>query len=82
MREDNALPAITGRVCPQENQCEGGCVLGKKGESVAIGNLERFIADYERASGQLGLPPDRSADRQERRHRRQRPGRALSAPET
>ena len=56
MREDNALPAVTGRVCPQENQCEGGCVLGKKGEPVAIGNLERFIADYERASGQLGLP--------------------------
>jgi glutamate synthase (NADPH) small chain len=56
MREDNALPAITGRVCPQENQCEGGCVLGKKGEAVAIGNLERFIADFERSSGQLGLP--------------------------
>ncbi len=58
MREDNALPAITGRVCPQENQCEGGCVLGKKGAPVAIGNLERFIADYERSSGQLGLPPN------------------------
>jgi glutamate synthase (NADPH/NADH) small chain len=58
MREDNALPAITGRVCPQETQCEGGCVLGKKGEAVAIGNLERFIADYERESGQLGLPPN------------------------
>ena len=57
MREDNALPAITGRVCPQENQCEGGCVLGKKGTSVAIGNLERFIADFERRTGQLGLPP-------------------------
>jgi len=57
MREDNALPAITGRVCPQENQCEGGCVIGKKGAPVAIGNLERFIADYERNSGQLGLPP-------------------------
>ena len=56
MREDNALPAITGRVCPQENQCEGGCVLGRKGAPVAIGNLERFIADYERASGNLGLP--------------------------
>lgn len=56
MREDNALPAITGRVCPQENQCEGGCVLGKKGEPVAIGNLERFIADFEMQSGQLGLP--------------------------
>lgn len=56
MREDNALPAITGRVCPQEQQCEGGCVLGRKGQPVAIGNLERFIADYERESGQLGLP--------------------------
>ncbi|MGC1463338.1 MAG: NADPH-dependent glutamate synthase [Terracidiphilus sp.] len=56
MREDNALPAITGRVCPQENQCEGGCVLGKRGAPVAIGNLERFIADFERTSGQLGLP--------------------------
>ncbi len=56
LREDNALPAITGRVCPQEKQCEGGCVLGKKGDAVAIGNLERFIADYERESGQLGLP--------------------------
>ncbi len=58
MREDNALPAITGRVCPQESQCEGGCVLGKKGAPLAIGNLERFIADYERSSGQLGLPPN------------------------
>jgi glutamate synthase (NADPH/NADH) small chain len=56
LREDNALPAITGRVCPQENQCEGGCVLGKKGAPVAIGNLERFVADFERESGQLGLP--------------------------
>jgi len=56
MREDNALPAITGRVCPQENQCEGGCVVGRKGKAVAIGNLERYIADYERASGKLGLP--------------------------
>ncbi len=56
LREDNALPAITGRVCPQENQCEGGCILGKKGAPVAIGNLERFVADFERNSGQLGLP--------------------------
>jgi glutamate synthase (NADPH/NADH) small chain len=56
MREDNALPAITGRVCPQESQCEGGCVLGKKGQPVAIGNLERFIADFELRSGKLGLP--------------------------
>jgi glutamate synthase (NADPH/NADH) small chain len=58
LREDNALPAITGRVCPQENQCEGGCILGKKGAPVAIGNLERFVADYERTSGKLGLPPN------------------------
>jgi glutamate synthase (NADPH) small chain len=56
LREDNALPAITGRVCPQENQCEGGCVLGRKGSPLAIGHLERFVADYERESGQLGLP--------------------------
>lgn len=56
IREDNALPAVTGRVCPQENQCEGGCVLGKKGESLAIGYLERFVADYEQQSGKLGLP--------------------------
>jgi len=56
LREDNSLPAITGRVCPQENQCEGGCIVGKKGAAVAIGNLERFVADYERTSGQLGLP--------------------------
>jgi len=56
LREDNALPAITGRVCPQENQCEGGCVLGRKGAPLAIGYLERFVADYERESGRLGLP--------------------------
>lgn len=43
---ENALPAICGRVCPQENQCEGKCVRGKKGEPVAIGRLERFVADY------------------------------------
>ena len=58
LREDNSLPAITGRVCPQENQCVGGCSLGKKGKAVAIGNLERFVADFERNSGQLGLPPN------------------------
>ncbi len=57
MREDNVLPAVTGRVCPQEDQCEGACVMGKKFDPVAIGYLERFIADWEAASGQLGLPP-------------------------
>jgi glutamate synthase (NADPH/NADH) small chain len=56
LREDNALPAITGRVCPQENQCEGGCVLGRKGAPLAIGHLERFVADYERESGNFALP--------------------------
>lgn len=44
--EDNGLPAICGRVCPQENQCEGKCVRGLKGEPVAVGRLERFVADY------------------------------------
>ncbi|ONI38520.1 glutamate synthase (NADPH), homotetrameric [Candidatus Epulonipiscium fishelsonii] len=44
---ENALPAICGRVCPQENQCEGKCIRAKKGESVAIGRLERFVADYK-----------------------------------
>ncbi|MDU4830801.1 MAG: NADPH-dependent glutamate synthase, partial [Clostridium perfringens] len=44
----NALPAVCGRVCPQESQCEGKCVLGIKGEPLAIGQLERFIADFAR----------------------------------
>src|SRR5690606_16238857 len=48
IKEDNLLPAVCGRVCPQEEQCEAKCVLGKKGEPVAIGRLERFAADYER----------------------------------
>ncbi len=55
--ERNSLPAVCGRVCPQEIQCEGLCVLGKKGKPVAIGNLERFAADYERAEGKGDLPP-------------------------
>ncbi|KJS00400.1 MAG: dihydropyrimidine dehydrogenase [Desulfobulbaceae bacterium BRH_c16a] len=53
----NALPAVCGRVCPQESQCEGKCIVGKKGEPVAIGNLERFCADYERENGTGELPP-------------------------
>ena len=56
IREDNILPAITGRVCPQETQCEGCCILGNKFEPVGIGYLERFVADYERESGQIGVP--------------------------
>lgn len=49
--EDSSLPAVCGRVCPQETQCEGSCILGVKGESVAIGKLERFVADYTRNEG-------------------------------
>lgn len=56
LREDNVLPAVTGRVCPQENQCEGSCILGKRFAPLAIGHIERFVADYERASGEVGLP--------------------------
>lgn len=48
--ETSSLPAICGRVCPQENQCEGKCVHGKKGEPVAIGRLERFVADWHAAN--------------------------------
>jgi len=51
IKEKNSLPAICGRVCPQESQCESFCALGKKKEPVAIGRLERFVADYERMHG-------------------------------
>ncbi len=53
----NSLPAVCGRVCPQEIQCEGKCIVGKKGDPVAIGNLERFAADHERLNGTGALPP-------------------------
>jgi len=56
IKESNNLPAICGRVCPQETQCEGVCTLGKKFEPVAIGRLERFVADWERERG-VELPP-------------------------
>jgi len=46
--ESSALPAVCGRVCPQESQCEGKCVLGIKGDAIAIGKLERFVADWSR----------------------------------
>ncbi len=55
--EQNALPAVCGRVCPQEIQCEGECILNKKGTPIAIGNLERFAADHERMYGSGELPP-------------------------
>jgi len=57
----NALPAVCGRVCPQESQCEGLCIVGRKGEPVAVGNLERFCADYERENGTGELPPRASS---------------------
>ena len=57
LKETNGLPAVCGRVCPQEDQCEKFCILGKKGESVAIGRLERFAADFERNSGNVEIPP-------------------------
>ncbi len=61
LKETNALPAVCGRVCPQEEQCERSCILGKKGTSVAIGRLERFLADWEaeQAGGHAGViePP-------------------------
>ena len=53
---DNTLPAVCGRVCPQENQCQAVCVRGKKGESVAIGRLERFVADWHRAQQEPKAP--------------------------
>ena len=53
----NSLPAICGRVCPQENQCEGQCIRGIKGEPVGIGRLERFVADYHNAHGHQGGAP-------------------------
>jgi glutamate synthase (NADPH/NADH) small chain len=56
IREKNALPAICGRVCPQDDQCEKECLLGKQGEPLAIGALERFVADYERETDQVVLP--------------------------
>ena len=54
--KDSSLPAVCGRVCPQETQCEGSCILGIKGESVAIGKLERFVADWSRENG--GVKPE------------------------
>ncbi len=55
--ESSALPAVCGRVCPQETQCEGRCIRGIKGDPVAIGNLERFVADWARERGIKPEPP-------------------------
>ncbi len=56
IKENNALPAICGRVCPQEDQCELKCIIGVKGEPVAIGTLERFVADWERENVKIRNP--------------------------
>ena len=53
LSEATSLPAVCGRVCPQENQCEGKCIRGIKGEPVAIGRLERFVADWHNANADL-----------------------------
>ncbi len=56
LKEKNCLPAISGRVCPQESQCESKCILLNKGGEIAIGRLERFLADWEAAQGKIELP--------------------------
>jgi glutamate synthase (NADPH/NADH) small chain len=56
LKNKNSLPGICGRVCPQETQCEEVCTLGKKGAPIAIGRLERYVADWELAQGQMGKP--------------------------
>lgn len=56
IKETNGLPAVCGRVCPQEDQCEMVCIVGKKSDPVCIGNLERFVADYEREHGDVYIP--------------------------
>ena len=57
IKETNSLPAVCGRVCPQEIQCESKCIVGKKGDPVSIGGLERFVADWERDQGKVEAPP-------------------------
>ena len=56
LKDKNSLPAVCGRVCPQEEQCEEACVLLKKGGQIAIGRLERFLADWEEGQGELEIP--------------------------
>lgn len=60
--EDSSLPAVCGRVCPQETQCEGSCVLGVKSEPVAIGKLERFVADWSRQNPREVQAPVKASD--------------------
>ncbi|TNF55208.1 NADPH-dependent glutamate synthase [bacterium] len=62
IRKYNNLPSICGRVCPQETQCQGKCIMGKKTRPVAIGALERFVADYEILLGELDMPHKKRAN--------------------
>jgi glutamate synthase (NADPH/NADH) small chain len=62
IKEDDILPRMTGRVCPQEDQCEAQCVLGLKGSPIAIGRLERFVSDYEAANTELEVPAVRAKE--------------------
>lgn len=57
LKEKNCLPAVCGRVCPQESQCEEQCILRNKGAEVAIGRLERYLADWEGTKGTVEMPP-------------------------
>lgn len=65
--QDSALPAVCGRVCPQETQCEGSCILGRKGEPIAIGALERFVADWNRENNSNSKKADASDDKRPRK---------------
>ncbi|MDD5009692.1 MAG: NADPH-dependent glutamate synthase, partial [Syntrophorhabdaceae bacterium] len=56
LKEKNCLPAVSGRVCPQESQCESQCILRNKGGEIAIGRIERFLADWEAAEGVVDIP--------------------------
>ena len=62
IKATNALPAVCGRVCPQESQCEEKCILGRKFEPVAIGRCERFAADYERTNNLTTIPEKTAAN--------------------
>jgi len=63
VKSQNSLPAICGRVCPQEEQCQKQCVLGRRGEPIAIGRLERFVADHERETGFKNPPKPKPSGR-------------------
>lgn len=64
INESSSLPAVCGRVCPQETQCEGRCILGKKGDPVSIGKLERFVADW---AGENGVEPAKTKEQRPER---------------